>query len=66
MGTKQSGLLELRFTNLAEDYESIKNTRELAKELIKEDPELKNSKNEKIKKHLKKSIKSNINWSRIS
>ena len=66
MGTKQSGLLELRFTNLAEDYESIKNTRELAKELIKKDPELKNSKNEKIKKHLKSSIKSNINWSRIS
>ena len=66
MGTKQSGLLELRFTNLAEDYESIKNTRELAKELIKEDPDLKNSKNEKIKKHLKTNIKSNINWSRIS
>ena len=66
MGTKQSGLLELRFTNLAEDYESIKNTRELAKELIKKDPDLKNSKNEKIKKHLKSSIKSNINWSRIS
>jgi len=66
MGTKQSGLLELRFTNLAEDYESIKNTRELAKELIKKDPDLKNSKNEKIKKHLKTNIKSNINWSRIS
>ena len=66
MGTKQSGLLELRFTNLAEDYESIKNTRELAKELIKKDPKLKNSKNEKIKKHLKTNIKSNINWSRIS
>jgi len=66
MGTKQSGLLELRFTNLAEDYESIKNTRELAKELIKKDPDLKNSENEKIKKHLKTNIKSNINWSRIS
>ena len=66
MGTKQSGLLELRFTNLAEDYESIKNTRELAKELIKKDPDLKNSKNEKTKKHLKTNIKSNINWSRIS
>jgi len=66
MGTKQSGLLELRFTNLAEDYETIKNTRELAKALITKDPELKNKENEKIKTHLRKSVKSNINWSRIS
>ena len=66
MGTKQSGLLELRFTNLAEDYESIKKTREIAINLIEEDPELSSKENIEIKNYLKNNIKSNINWSRIS
>jgi len=66
MGTKQSGLLELRFTNLAEDYESIKTTREVAINLIEKDPELKSPENKVIKHHIKRNIKSNINWSRIS
>lgn len=66
MGTKQSGLLELRFTNLAEDYESIKKIREIAISVVEKDPELKLDENKPIKYYLKKNIKSNINWSRIS
>ena len=66
MGTKQSGLLELRFVNLAEDYNIIKQTRVVASELIKDDPNLSDQKNKGTKEHLKKSIKSNINWSRVS
>ena len=66
MGTKQSGLLELRFTNLAEDYESIKKIREVAISVVEKDPELKLDENKPIKHYLKKNIKSNINWSRIS
>lgn len=66
MGTKQSGLLELRFTNLAEDYESIKKIREIAISVVEKDPELKLDENKPIKHYLKKNIKSNINWSRIS
>ena len=66
MGTKQSGLLELRFVNLAEDYNVIKQTRIVASELIKDDPNLSDQKNKGTKEHLKKSIKSNINWSRVS
>lgn len=66
MGTKQSGLLELRFTNLAEDYESIKKTRKTAINLIEKDPELSSKENIEIKNYLKNNIKSNINWSRIS
>ena len=38
MGTKQSGLLELRFTNLAEDQDMVLKSRELAINTIKEDP----------------------------
>jgi ATP-dependent DNA helicase RecG len=66
MGTKQSGLLELRFTNLAEDYDSIKKTREITINLVEKDPELSSKENIDIKNYLKNNIKSNINWSRIS
>ena len=66
MGTKQSGLLELRFTNLAEDFDTIKETRGAAIELIEEDAEIKKPNNIMIRSYLKSNIKSNINWSRIS
>ena len=66
MGTKQSGLLELRFTNLAEDQDMVLKSRELAINTIKEDPNLESKENLIMKSHLKKNIKQNINWSRIS
>ena len=66
MGTKQSGLLELRFTNLAEDFDTIKETREAAIELSRERRRNKNPNNIMIRSYLKSNIKSNINWSRIS
>ena len=66
MGTKQSGLLELRFTNLAEDQDIVLKSRELAINTIKEDPNLESKENIIMKSHLKENIKQNINWSRIS
>jgi ATP-dependent DNA helicase RecG len=66
MGTKQSGLLELRFANLSEDYNAIKQTRDVVINLINKDPGLSDKKNENIVNHLKRNIKSNINWSRVS
>jgi len=66
MGTKQSGLLELRFTNLAEDQDMVLKSRELAINTIKEDPNLESEENLIMKSHLKENIKQNINWSRIS
>ena len=66
MGTKQSGLLELRFTNLAEDQDIVLKSRELAINTIKEDPNLESKENLIMKGHLKENIKQNINWSRIS
>ena len=65
MGTKQSGLPELRFTNLAEDQSVVMETRKIAKDIIKNDPKLSLKQNNPIKKHLKNNIKSNINWSRV-
>ncbi len=66
MGTKQSGLLELRFTNLAEDQDMVLKSRELAINTIKEDPNLESKENLIMKSHLKENIRQNINWSRIS
>ena len=66
MGTKQSGLLELRFTNLAEDQDMVLKSRELAINTIKEDPNLESKENLIMRIHLKENIKQNINWSRIS
>ena len=66
MGTKQSGLLELRFTNLAEDQDMVLRSRELAINTIKKDPNLESKENLIMKSHLKENIKQNINWSRIS
>lgn len=66
MGTKQSGLLELQFTNLAEDQSVVVQSREIAKKIIKEDPNLLKKEHECLKVHLKENIKQNINWSRIS
>ena len=53
MGTKQSGLLELRFTNLAEDQDMVLKSRELAINTIKEDPNLESKENLIMKSHLK-------------
>tara|TARA_B100001057_G_scaffold463592_1_gene517705 strand:+ start:4025 stop:6112 length:2088 start_codon:yes stop_codon:yes gene_type:complete len=66
MGTKQSGLLELQFTNLAEDQNVVVQSREIAKKIIKEDPNLSKKEHECLNVHLKENIKQNINWSRIS
>ena len=66
MGTKQSGLLELRFTNLAEDQDMVLKSRELAINTIKEDPNLESEENLIMKSHLKENIKQKIKWSRIS
>ena len=66
MGTKQSGLLELQFTNLAEDQNVVVRSREIAKKIIKEDPNLSKKEHECLNVHLKENIKQNINWSRIS
>ena len=60
------GKAKLKFTNLAEDYDSIKKTREITINLVEEDPELSSKENIDIKNYLKNNIKSNINWSRIS
>ncbi len=66
MGTEQSGVLDLKFTDLTKDSDIISQTRFMAKKIIKDDPELKKQTNKVIFLHIKKNKKNNINWSRVS
>jgi ATP-dependent DNA helicase RecG len=66
MGTQQSGVLDLKFTDLTKDSDIISQTRFLAKKIIKDDPELKKQTNKAIFLHIKKNKNNNINWSRVS
>jgi len=66
MGTEQSGVLDLKFTDLTKDSDIISQTRFLAKKIIKDDPELKKQTNKAIFLHIKKNKNNNINWSRVS
>jgi ATP-dependent DNA helicase RecG len=66
MGTQQSGVLDLKFTDLAKDTEMISNTRLLAKKTIANDPNLNNPENKPLFLFLKNNKKNNVNWSRIS
>jgi ATP-dependent DNA helicase RecG len=66
MGTEQSGVLDLKFTDLTKDSDIIFQTRVMAKEIIKNDPELKKQSNQVIFSYIKKNKKNNIQWSRVS
>ena len=66
MGTQQSGVLDLKFTDLAKDTEVISKTRLLAKKIIANDPNLIKPKNKPLFLFIKNNKKTNVNWSRIS
>ena len=66
MGTEQSGVLDLQFTDLTKDSDIIFQTRVMAKEIIKNDPELQKQSNQVILSYIKKNKKNNVQWSRVS
>ena len=66
MGTQQSGVLELKIADLIKDSTLLKAARETSKEILNNDPELKNAENQVIKRTISAlSIDSNI-WNFIS
>ena len=66
MGTQQSGVLELKIADLIKDTTLLKAARETSKEILNNDPELKNAENQVIKRTISAlSIDSNI-WNFIS
>ena len=66
MGTQQSGMLELKIADLIKDNAIINYARQLALEVLKEDPSLKLPKNKSILNHYKEVSNRQVEWSRIS
>jgi ATP-dependent DNA helicase RecG len=66
MGTKQSGILDLKLADLAKDGQIVTLAREKARELLEKDPTFKAPEHQSIANQLRKILKSKPNWSRIS
>jgi ATP-dependent DNA helicase RecG len=66
MGTKQSGILDLKLADLARDGQIVTLARDKARALLEKDPKFEMEEHQKIKKQLKRILNSKPNWSRIS
>jgi ATP-dependent DNA helicase RecG len=65
-GTQQSGLVDLKLTNIAQDQEIIELARNTANYFIEKDPDLQLPEHTDLLQYLKQNSKSKSNWSRIS
>jgi ATP-dependent DNA helicase RecG len=66
-GTQQSGMaFELRMANLARDGALIEHVREIAKDIVADDPELSRPENQLLGRMLRRLKKSEYDWSSIS
>ena len=66
MGTRQSGLLDLKIADLSKDQAILSAARNAALELLKDDPALKSTENRAFATTLMQRMKGRPNWSRIS
>jgi len=65
-GTQQSGILDLRIADIVEDEKILKFARNIAGDIIREDPSLKNEANQPLLRHLQNMDKHQQNWGLIS
>ncbi|NNF01925.1 MAG: ATP-dependent DNA helicase RecG, partial [Bacteroidia bacterium] len=65
-GTRQSGELDLKISDLIKDTQILELARNLALQIIKDDPQLVLTKNLIINEQLRRMKKGNVNWSVIS
>jgi ATP-dependent DNA helicase RecG len=65
-GTQQSGLMEMKIANIVQDSQIVSFARAKAMEILEEDPDLIEPKNQVIYAYLESSNTGNINWGRIS
>lgn len=65
-GTKQSGLLDFRIANLAQDGDLIMKTRQVVENIIQQDPDLSTSQNTRLITYLRKLKSDHKDWGRIS
>jgi ATP-dependent DNA helicase RecG len=66
MGTQQSGLLNLKLSDLSRDSQIVSLAREKARELLEKDPLLEAEEHQRIATKLRQILKAKPNWSRIS
>jgi ATP-dependent DNA helicase RecG len=66
MGTQQSGILDLKISNLSKDGQIVTLAREMAKKLLSEDQKFELPKNQIIKSQIQKILRSKPNWGRIA
>ena len=66
MGTRQSGLLDLKIGDLLKDSQILKYARKIALELLQKDPELNSDKNRAILKEYMRAHHNKMQWSAIS
>jgi ATP-dependent DNA helicase RecG len=66
MGTQQSGLLNLKLSDLSRDAQIVTLARNKAQELIDKDPNFSSKDHQQLAKQLKAVLQSKPNWSRIS
>lgn len=64
-GTQQSGIMDLKLANLAQDGQILQLARQTAQTLLDEDPELTTEKNKIFQTQLNNQNKNRPNWSKI-
>ena len=66
MGTRQSGLLNLKLGDLSKDSKILQFARKTAKEILTDDPDLSSDSNRLVKKEYMRAHHNKIQWSDIS
>lgn len=66
LGTQQSGLLDLKISNLSKDAQIVSMAREVAKEVLTKDPTIELPENKGIRSRLSDLLRSRPNWGRIA
>ncbi len=66
MGTQQSGVLDLKISNLARDGQIVTLAREAAKKLLEDDPQFLLPEHQSLKEAIRTILKKKPNWGRIA
>jgi ATP-dependent DNA helicase RecG len=65
-GTRQSGDIQLKLANIAQDAPILHQAQQLSKQIVEEDPELEQEQFQPLKKFLEKLKKQSQRWGKIS
>ena len=66
LGTKQSGLLDLKIADLSKDGQLVTLARSVAKNILKEDPQLQKKEHLMLRKKMIKTLQEKPDWGKIS